>query len=323
MRTLTAATILITLILSASAFGQIIFPDGSQQSRAAVAFARVIPVDADGTATQNGTALLNAIAGITTASSSNQFFIQLDMGTYDLGSNALTMKSYVHIGGIVMPLTGTSLSLITSNGAVTVNAADKADLTYVTLQNTGNNSTVLRVNAVFAAAQGVRVQHLGTAGGTNIGVSIEGGGTAEVLLCVVLLEQDNAGGTNIGVSVSGTDSAFYGDTVIVVVTDPTGGSSIGVDVGTGTRVDLGNLVIDGGVGSIGIGMQVASGGGCELIGCEFVDATVALSNSGTVIASSCIFEGGRPAFDDVGINYVQCIDRDAGAPIRDTAAAVD
>lgn len=49
--------------------------------------------------TASGTALLNALASITTNSSTNRFLLKIEPGTYDIGANQLVMKSYVDIEG--------------------------------------------------------------------------------------------------------------------------------------------------------------------------------------------------------------------------------
>lgn len=49
--------------------------------------------------TASGTALLNAMAGITNASATKRYVIKLEPGIYDLGSTELTMKPYVDLEG--------------------------------------------------------------------------------------------------------------------------------------------------------------------------------------------------------------------------------
>lgn len=57
----------------------------------------VHPVPGDHTA--SGTALLNALAGITNASSTKRYVIKVEPGIFELGSNRLIMKPYVDIEG--------------------------------------------------------------------------------------------------------------------------------------------------------------------------------------------------------------------------------
>lgn len=52
-----------------------------------------------GNPTASGTNLLNALAGITTASATNPYVLKLDPGIYDVGSTIVQMKAYVDIEG--------------------------------------------------------------------------------------------------------------------------------------------------------------------------------------------------------------------------------
>lgn len=70
----------------------------------------VHPVPGDHTA--SGTALLNALAGITNASATKRYVIKLEPGIFDLGSTRLIMKPYVDIEG-----SGQEASVIQGGGA--------------------------------------------------------------------------------------------------------------------------------------------------------------------------------------------------------------
>lgn len=50
-----------------------------------------------GNHTASGTALLNAMNGITNASATKRYVIKLEPGIYDLGSTMLTQKAYVDL----------------------------------------------------------------------------------------------------------------------------------------------------------------------------------------------------------------------------------
>lgn len=63
----------------------------------AVQTVHVHPVPGNHTA--SGTALLNALAGITNASATKRYVIKLEPGIYDLGSTMLTQKAYVDLEG--------------------------------------------------------------------------------------------------------------------------------------------------------------------------------------------------------------------------------
>jgi hypothetical protein len=60
---------------------------------------RTVIVRPLGTPVQNGTALLGALAGITTAAGGNPWLLKLEPGNYDLGATSLVMKPFVDIEG--------------------------------------------------------------------------------------------------------------------------------------------------------------------------------------------------------------------------------
>src|SRR5262249_32427162 len=55
-------------------------------------YARTVVVSPVGTPAQNGTALLNAMSGITTATATNPWLVHIEPGIYDTGIQALNMK---------------------------------------------------------------------------------------------------------------------------------------------------------------------------------------------------------------------------------------
>lgn len=71
---------------------------------------KIVSPKAGSSAIANGTALLNTLAGIVDASSSNKYLIKIGPGTFDLGTSSLQMKAYVDIEG-----SGKELTVITSN----------------------------------------------------------------------------------------------------------------------------------------------------------------------------------------------------------------
>ncbi len=103
----------------------------------------VVVVGADGTATENCTALRNAIAGISDASVSNGYLVRVGPGDFDCGGNAVVMKSFVDVEG-----SGQNVTLIRGVNNVDVSAivilADNSELRQATIQNdgVGDNSTL-------------------------------------------------------------------------------------------------------------------------------------------------------------------------------------
>jgi len=115
-------------------------PAGPQGSPG-VAYARIVVVSPTGSDLENGTALLNALAGITGASATNPYLLKIEPGIYDIAGNSLMMKEYVDIEGSgekTTLITG-SISLgvpeLPSNGVVT--GANNAEIRFISVKNTG------------------------------------------------------------------------------------------------------------------------------------------------------------------------------------------
>ena len=108
-----AALFLGILLLSTSLFAgpvkitpqSIQFPDNSTQTSSAHAFTNTVFVSPGTTESEGGTALLNALDGITDAASYNRYLLKLEPGNYQLGTNSLVMKRYVDIEGSGMAST--------------------------------------------------------------------------------------------------------------------------------------------------------------------------------------------------------------------------
>jgi hypothetical protein len=105
--------------------------------RAASTMKRTLTVSAEGTATDNGAALLAVVASITDASLDSPVVVALDAGTYDLGAASLAMPSHTVLAG-----QGQSATLITSTHApagsgATVQLASHTAARDFTARNTG------------------------------------------------------------------------------------------------------------------------------------------------------------------------------------------
>ncbi len=75
------------------------FPDNSVQTASSPAYTNTVIVSPGSSETESGTALLNALDGITDAASYNPYLLKIEPGNYDLGSTSLVMKPYVDIEG--------------------------------------------------------------------------------------------------------------------------------------------------------------------------------------------------------------------------------
>jgi len=94
---------------------------GPQGPKGDPTYKRTILVSPVGTALQNGTALRNAFASIKDAASDKQDLLKIEPGSYDIGTTALAMKSWVDVEG-----SGNSRTLILGEvdaGALPLTAA--------------------------------------------------------------------------------------------------------------------------------------------------------------------------------------------------------
>jgi hypothetical protein len=154
--------------------------DGKNSTDFARAYKRTVVVSPVGSITQNGTALKDALASITNASSAtNSYLLKIEPGTYDLGSSgSLEMKEHVDIEG-----SGELKTLITSNVSSdgtessvcpvsTVAGADDAELRFLTVRNTGagNCNIAIRNSSASLHLTHVTAESIGGGGGLTIGV---------------------------------------------------------------------------------------------------------------------------------------------------------
>jgi hypothetical protein len=100
-------------------------------------YVRTVVVSPVGTAAANGTALLQALAGITTASAANPWLLKIEPGTYAVGTTSFVMKPYVDVEGsgeTVTKITGQGQA---SNSVGTVRGVTNSELRFLTVENTG------------------------------------------------------------------------------------------------------------------------------------------------------------------------------------------
>ena len=125
-------------------------------------YRRTVVVSPIGTATENGAALLNALAGITDASATNPYLLHIEPGVYDLITDTLQMKSYVDMEG-----SGEEVTTITAAGTPvqpddlwpksTLSGADNAELRFLTVRNTGGNQNAV---AIYNRSTSPRLTHV-------------------------------------------------------------------------------------------------------------------------------------------------------------------
>jgi len=125
-----------------STSGGIKFPDGSVQATAAVSYVRTVvvsPVPGDETA--SGTALRNAIDGITDASETNPYLVKIEPGIYNIGTTNLQMKSHVDIEG-----SGENTTKII--GTLSMHLKHDMELRFLTIENINGGFALSCTNTV-------------------------------------------------------------------------------------------------------------------------------------------------------------------------------
>lgn len=130
---------------------------------AGVAGKRTVLVSPQGTATQSGTALLNALTAVTDASAAKPYLIVIEPGVYDLGSQVLQMKAYVDIQGSgenVTTVTGT----VSGTYAAVVKGVDNAGMRFLTVENTGGGSEATAICNYHASPRMANVTAVASGG---------------------------------------------------------------------------------------------------------------------------------------------------------------
>jgi hypothetical protein len=119
-------------------------------------YVRTVVVRPVGSATANGTALLNALAGITTASATNPWLLKIEPGIYDVGAGSLVMKPFVDVEGsgeTATRITGTGHA---ANNIGTVQAVTNSELRFVTVESVGGAFA----KAVYVSNAQPRISHV-------------------------------------------------------------------------------------------------------------------------------------------------------------------
>jgi hypothetical protein len=134
----------------------------------------IVVVSPVGSATENGQALLDALAGIN-ASQEHSALLYIEPGTYNLGNRSLQMKEYVDIEGageLRTIVTGTVSSAESGGDCTngTVQGANNAELRFLTVRNTNGTACGVGIYNHSASPRLTQVSAESTAGVVNIGV---------------------------------------------------------------------------------------------------------------------------------------------------------
>ena len=208
-------------------------------------YTRTLVVGPVGTATENGTALRNAIGAITSPSSqADAVLLSLEPGVYDLDDTGVQIPDWVTIAGA-----GESSTLVTaaccgvSPNKATLYVGSDVGLRNLAVRNTCAGASVFSV-AVYAAGDRVRIE--GTlleatgAAFENYGVIING---SNLRMINATVKAENATSVNTGVASLGDSADIFGVNIDV---GAGGASSRGIDnVASNLSVRASTIVISG------------------------------------------------------------------------------
>jgi hypothetical protein len=250
-------------------------------AQATAPYQRTTIVFSGGTPAANGTALLNAVAAITTASSTNPWLIKVEPGIYDLGTSELQMKTFVDIEG-----SGRNATFIQKTASLTVNStvvrvpagvdAELRNLTVVS-QVSGVGTGILNASTEFKLTR-VNIEvdsfsdatgFLSTAGnprlsqvfprvnstsGEAVGVDIQAGGPVINEMFIFILDSSTT--ANVGMRLSGGASPIVEGVSAVITGGP---RNIGIEVldSSTPRITNVRITVSGGNTAYGIAVDGA------------------------------------------------------------------
>lgn len=199
-----------------------------------VSMTRTVVVSPNGTATQNGTALLSAMDTISNSnpSASNPWLLKLEPGNYDLGAGALTLQPYVDLEGSGEGTTTISSTTFTGSPPVTtatVIAASNSEMRFVTIVNYGGGTQKVAI-LVPNNATNARVTHVtalvNTGGSDNTGLVNSPGASVTVQESTFNISN---GASNTGLINNGTTVTVQRSVLLA-----TGNANIGLSNNSGT-----------------------------------------------------------------------------------------
>jgi hypothetical protein len=233
--------------------------DGLSSRQLQRAYVRTVVVSPRATPAASGTALKNAVAGITGASATNRFLLRIEPGVYDLGSSKLQMQSFVDIEG-----SGIGATVIRRSGGAdwfdgTVAGATNSELRMLTVESTGGGTQAVAIVAQDINPFSVRrVEAIASGAPDNAAILVHGDGAHADLYASTFTA---TGGTNAyGVYYSGGCSATMN--LVDVNVSGASGDNWGVRQNRCNRTPVRNSRIN----STGIGIEGDSSCGLFCIG---------------------------------------------------------
>jgi hypothetical protein len=120
-------------------------PAGPEGPRGAggIGYARTVVVSPADSPAASGEVLRSVLAGIVDPSSSSPWLLHLEPGVYDVGTQGLQLKPFVHVEG-----SGQDVTVVRSSAAgATVMGADYAELRWLTVEHTGGQGEAVALSS--------------------------------------------------------------------------------------------------------------------------------------------------------------------------------
>lgn len=248
----------------------------------ATPYFRTVIVGPVGTELENGAALLDAMAGITTASAGNPFLLYVEPGIYDMGTAHLQIKPYVDVQG-----SGQGQTVLRSAGGstigsgATVEVQDRSEVRDLSIENSGGGDFAV---GVYAAGHGVlRDITVQVSGAADDGYGVIVPSCDSILIDGVTAEASANTNTSAGVSFLSCTTARISNSTVSGLDG--GASNFGVQSGaTETLITNVSATADG-TGS-------ASALATDRSDTTVRDSRLTATSSGSVSRGINIFDGG-------------------------------
>jgi hypothetical protein len=264
----------------------------------ATPYRRTVIVSPVGTAMENGTALLNALAGITDASATNPYLLKIEPGVYDLGTAQLTMKPYVDIEGSGEMVTTITSAGTGSDSVGTVRGANYAELRFLTVEATGGSVDTVAIYNYGASPQITHVTARAS-GATDDNFGVRNRSYSSPKMAHMTIEA-SGGDTSYGVFNLDSSSPEMTD---LTITASGGTSNFGLFI-TRSFPTLSNVTITASGGTTSRGIHTYANGGAYTVRVNHSRITggsnsILASNYFTILVGNSQL-GGGPIDDDWG-----------------------
>lgn len=244
----------------------------------------------------SGTALLNALASITTNSATNRYLLKIEPGTYDIGANQLVMKSYVDIEGSGQSVTRIEAARGTGEvepnyaGAAAIRGASVSELRQVTVVNTSSN--------VY-------------------GFGYAANGAADVRLSDVTLHATGALIVQMGLFLENSSVDASRLTIVAKATLEGSGGIYIAGASAAIRLSQSTMEIHAGEGTSGTGFTLAQGA------TAMIDSCTILVEGGTSHATGVMVNDASATMTNSTVRVSGAPDRKGVATISNAASMID